>query len=487
MTTTSRPLTRGAWANAIAQAAKEFPPTPLPILSGKIPEGLRGSLYRNGPARLERGGVRVGHWFDGDGAILAVHFTPPFPPLVRGGEASATAVYRYVQTAGYQEEATADKFLYSNYGMTAPGLIWERWGKPVKNAANTSVLALPDKLLALWEGGNPHALDLQTLETRGVDDLSQLAQGATFSAHPKRDPKTGEIFNFGVVPGLNATLQVYKSDRTGKIIQQGSVQLDGIPLVHDFVLAGQYLIFFIPPVRVNLLPAAVGLSSYSDALQWQPKLGTQLLIFDRETLSLVTRGETEPWYQWHFANGYVDATGAIVVDFVRYQDFLTNQRLKEVASGKTHTAAEGTLWRVHLDAKTGKVTSTQELLDRFCEFPVVQPSQVGQASRYTYLSLQREGVDISQEIYGAIARFDHQTDTLTEADLGENRYPSEPIYAKDALNPEQGWVLTVVYDGNSDTSEVWVFDSDALDEEPVCRLGLPSVIPLGFHGQWNPA
>jgi len=43
-----------------------------------IPEGLRGSLYRNGPARLERGGVRVGHWFDGDGAILAVHFTPLF-------------------------------------------------------------------------------------------------------------------------------------------------------------------------------------------------------------------------------------------------------------------------------------------------------------------------------------------------------------------------------------------------------------------------
>jgi carotenoid cleavage dioxygenase-like enzyme len=103
------------------------------------------------------------------------------------------------------------------------------------------------------------------------------------------------------------------------------------------------------------------------------------------------------------------------------------------------------------------------------------------------MSLQREGVDISQEIYGAIARFDHQTDTLTEADLGENRYPSEPIYAKDALNPEQGWVLTVVYDGNSDTSEVWVFDSDALDEEPVCRLGLPSVIPFGFHGQWKPA
>jgi all-trans-8'-apo-beta-carotenal 15,15'-oxygenase len=311
MTTTTKPLTRKAWAKAIAQPAREFPPTPLRILSGKIPEGLRGSLYRNGPARLERGGVRVGHWFDGDGAILGVHFT----------DAGATGLYRYVQTAGYQEEAAAGKFLYPNYGMTAPGRIWERWGKPVKNAANTSVLVLPDKLLALWEGGNPHALDLQTLETWGTDDLGQLDEGATFSAHPKRDPKTGEIFNFGIVIGLNTKLKVYKSDRTGKIIQQGSVQLDGLPLVHDFALAGQYLVFFVPPVRVNLLSAGLGLSSYSDAMEWQPGKATQIIVFDRETLSLVSRSETEPWFQWHFSNGYVDTDGSSLLILCVIQTF----------------------------------------------------------------------------------------------------------------------------------------------------------------------
>jgi len=112
---------------------------------------------------------------------------------------------------------------------------------------------------------------------------------------------------------------------------------------------------------------------------------------------------------------------------------------------------------------------------------------VGQASPHTYLVIHRDGADVTQELFGAIARFDQQTDTLTIADMGENRYPSEALYAPDALNPEQGWVLTVVYDGNSDTSEVVVFDSDALDEEPVCRLGLPSVIPFSFHGKWKPA
>ncbi|AOX01214.1 hypothetical protein BJP34_18800 [Moorena producens PAL-8-15-08-1] len=469
--------TTKGWANAIAKPATEFPPTALPVISGKIPEGLRGSLYRNGPARLQRGGVPVGHWFDGDGAILAVHFTP----------AGATGVYRYVQTSGYQAEAAADKLLYPNYGMTTPGPIWKRWGKPVKNAANTSVLPLPDKLLALWEGGYPHALDLQTLETRGTDDLSGLGKGATFSAHPKIDPKTGEIFNFGLTAELNSRLNIYKSNSTGKIIQQGSVQLEGLPFIHDFVLAGPYLVFFVPPVRVNFLKVALGWCSYGDAMEWHPNKSTQIIIVDCDSLSVVSRGEAEPWYQWHFSNGYVDNDGLIVIDFVRYADFQTNQYLKEVATGETKTKAKGTLWQARINPDTGQVVQLQQLFDRSCEFPVVPQQRVGQYSPHTYLSVHREVVDISKELLGAIGCFDHKTGTLIVADLGENRYPSEPVYAPDSLNPDQGWILTVVYDGNSDSSEVMVFGRNTitLNEEPICRLGLPKVIPFSFHGQWK--
>jgi len=468
--------TSKAWAKALSQPAQEFPLTPLPLLGGRIPEGLRGSLYRNGPGRLERGCESVGHWFDGDGAILAVHFS----------DRGATGVYRYVQTAGYLAESQAGKYLYSNYGMSAPGLFWTKWLKPTKNAANTSVLALPDKLLALWEAGKPHAIDLQTLETEGLDDLSGLSKGMSYSAHPKCDAQTGEIFNFGITPGINATLNIYKCDRAGKILQKASVTLDGLPLIHDFVMAGQYLVFFVPPVRVNLLPAAIGLSSFSDAMEWKPQLGTQILIFDRETLSLISRSETEPWYQWHFANGYMDGNGSVAIDFARYRDFQTNQRLKEVPTGQIQTPAKATLWQVRLDPQTGKIQKTEELLDRDCEFPVVPQSQIGKSSCYTYLSLQRQGVDTTKEIYGAIASFDNRTGTLNEADLGENRYPTEPIYAPDAINPERGWVLTVVFDGNTNSSEVWIFDSERLDEEPVCKLGLTSVVPMGFHGTWKP-
>ncbi|WP_310488603.1 carotenoid oxygenase family protein, partial [Chamaesiphon sp. VAR_69_metabat_338] len=98
--------TQPLWGQALATPAAEFPQTQLSILAGAIPAGLRGTLYRNGPGRLERGGKRVGHWFDGDGAILAVKFA----------DGAASGVYRYVQTKKYQEESQVERWLYGNYG-----------------------------------------------------------------------------------------------------------------------------------------------------------------------------------------------------------------------------------------------------------------------------------------------------------------------------------------------------------------------------------
>ncbi len=473
--TVTKQLQKITWAKAIASPAAEFNPTPLKVTSGTIPAGLRGTLYRNGPGRLERGSQSVGHWFDGDGAILGVHFT----------DAGATGVYRYVQTAGYQAEEKAGKLLYGGYGMTSPLPWWQRFGKDLKNAANTSVLALPDKLLALWEGSHPHALNLQTLETTGTDNLGWLKGNWPFSAHPKVDPQTGEIYNFGVAPGKKSTLHVYRCDRAGKLLKHAAIAIDGVPLLHDFILAGKYLVFFIPPVRLQLLPALLQLKSFSDALTWRPEEGTQILTLDRDTLSVVSRGEAEPWYHWHFGNGCVGENSDVVADVVRYEDFQTNQRLKEVASGETQTPAVGTLWQLRLDPRSGKLKEVLELLDRSCEFPSVAPSEVGQPSRFTYLSLHRRGADTRRDIFGAIARFDSRTGTLTEADMGENRYPTEPIYAPDADNPGRGWILTVVFDGEREYSEVWIYDADGLDAPPVCRLALPEVVPFGFHGIWR--
>ncbi|WP_041235263.1 carotenoid oxygenase family protein [Dactylococcopsis salina] len=49
------------------------------------------------------------------------------------------------------------------------------------------------------------------------------------------------------------------------------------------ILAGRYLVFFVPPVRVALLPALLGFKSFSNAMTWKPELGTEMIVLDRAT------------------------------------------------------------------------------------------------------------------------------------------------------------------------------------------------------------
>lgn len=469
--------TRGLWAGALASPAVEFPPTALKVLSGQIPEGLRGSFYQNGPARLERGGQRVSHWFDGDGAILGIHFDG----------SNAVATYRYVRSAGFEAEEATDELLFRGYGTLPDTPIWQRWRAQVKNAANTSVLPLPDRLLALWEGGLPHRLDPETLETKGIEDLDSLKASETFSAHPKCHPRTGDIFNFGVIAGGNAKLNLYRLNGAGSLQQKSTVDLNGIPLIHDFVLADRYLLFCIPPVRLNAWPAVLGWQSFSEALRWQPQRGTQLFIIDAESFEVIAWNQVEPWYQWHFGHGYVNYRGNIVMDVVRYDDFATNQQLKEVASGQVLTPAEAQFWQYEINPQTAEIVDSVCLVDRHCEFPVpfVWDAPLAGGPGPTYLSVHRTVPTPQGELFEAIACFNPATQTLTVADAGAGRYPSEPRPVQDAFAPQQTWVLTVVYDGHVHRSEVWIYDGNDLENSPVCRLELPTVVPMSFHSAWK--
>lgn len=456
------------WSRAITENAQPFGPVPLTPSQGSLPEDLQGTLYRNGPAQLHLGGRTMGHWFDGDGAILRVHCD-------RQG---VTATYRFVETQFRQREQIADRLLFENYGTKAAGMVWNRWTQPLKNAANTSVMRWGDRLLALWEGGFPHALDPETLATEGLCDLGWLQPGQRFSAHPKGDPLSGEVYNFGVTLGARCSLEVYRCDRRGHLLKTQAIPLSGMALIHDFVLVGPYLVFMIPPVRLN--PLASLIQSFGDALRWQPHLGTEILILDRQDLTVVNRIPCDPWYQWHFANGYQDGEENLVIDWVRFPDFATNQNLKEVASGQITTPAAGHLWTLTLDPRTGKILRNEALGDRPCEFPVISPQRVGQDWRYTWIATQPD--DRPGELLRSLARYDRQTQHWQHQPFPEGCYPSEAILVPSQGDPEGGWLLTVVYDGNAHRSSVQIFPSDRFGEGPQCILPLPQIVPPSFHG-----
>jgi len=465
------------WHKSLAQPAEEFTTTPLTILSGTIPNGISGTYFQNGTGRLKRGQQSVGHWFDGDGAILRVGIS----------EGQATGTYRYVKTKGYLEESAANEFLYSNYGRCYPGPLWKHViglfnGTSVKNSANTSVFALPNKLLALWEAGNPHSLDLETLETHGLDNLGWLKTTQQFSAHPLKDPISGEIYSIGVTP--QCQLKIYRCDASFNLIKQTSISLKTVPLVHSFVMAGPYLVFLISPVTLVPLTLLLNKQSFADAAEWKAEQGTRIIVVDRETLTTISDTRTDAWFQWHYGNGCVEADGSVRLDFARFDDFThINEVLREVPTGEIKTTAYGRLWQLRINPTTGKVLSNECVLDRDCEFPQVAATQVGQPWQHTYVMMHRNGVSTGDDWFGAIGRFDHTSGELLQADLGEENYANEPMHVSDRNG--QSWLLTVVYNSIAEKSELWIFAANTLGE-PTCRLALPSIVPIGFHGTWQP-
>ena len=90
---------RADWASAFRNVGVELTDVPLQPVRGSLPAALVGTLYRNGPGRLERGGHWVHHPFDGDGMITALRF--------EAGGLSLTN--RFVRTEGWLAEEKVGK------------------------------------------------------------------------------------------------------------------------------------------------------------------------------------------------------------------------------------------------------------------------------------------------------------------------------------------------------------------------------------------
>jgi len=477
VTTVPQTSSTPSWKKAFAKSASEFTSTPLEIISGSFPENLSGCLYSIGPGILERNDEKIAHWFDGDGGILKVNFS---------GE-TATATYRYVQTEAYQKEQAAGKFSFGSYGRLPSGSFWQKLTLPIKNRANSGLIALEDRLLALWNAGAPYGVNQQDLSTLGIDSNfgSEKAE-LPYSSNPKIDPDTGKIYNFGIDYGKKAQLKLYCSDRSGNLLQQKDLPLEGFPYIHNFILAGPYLVFFIPPLRLQLLPFLSKRKSFSESLSWQPEEGTQILIVDRDSFNVVSQGQqSNPWFAWNYSNGYVDLAGNIVTEVVAYQDFSINEFLKNVPNSTIAQSSKAKLGEIVINPVTAQVNKTELLYDAPCEYPIIGAQFIGKVWDHTYFVAYSDDCHPAEELPDMIACRDRKTGQVTTNNLGENCYPVIIVPVGEGPNSSVAWLIAQVFNGNTDKSEIWIFAGDRLDQEPVTKLLLPEVIPFGFTGIWQ--
>lgn len=436
-------------------------------IDGRLPEGLRGTLYRNGPGRwVDHTGRPLHHLFDGDGMISAFDIA----------DGAVRYRNRYVRTQHFSGRSGT-----RHLGTEATGGWLANIGRLPPNLANTNVIEHAGHLYALWEGGPPYEIDPETLETLGMRRFGrELRWVGSYSAHPCFCPSSGDMFNFGVEFVPTPHLRVYRTDRNGRLKHYRSVSLPYVAMVHDFAITERYLVFLVSPIIPDGIPIALGLRSFGDGMKYRPERGSCFILIPRDG-GEIRRIDHDAVLQFHLSNAY-DDRGDVVLDVITYAG---GELLECIARFRTspmdHVAAEFTRFRI---TAAGRVIG-ERLSDRTCEFPRHHPDREGRPHRYSYFNTKHT----LGTLYDGITKLDL-------ADCSERTYVAErpgnsfcePVFTPrpDGTDEDDGWLLSVEYEVDHHRSRLVVLDAKDLERGPIASARLTHHIPQGFHGNFAP-
>ncbi|KAE9590460.1 Carotenoid 9,10(9',10')-cleavage dioxygenase 1 [Lupinus albus] len=417
-------------------------------------------------------------------------------------DGKATYVSRFVRTSRLQQEEYfgGAKFmkigdlkgffglLMVNINMLRNKLkvLDESYGR---GTANTALIYHHGNLLALHEGDKPYAIkvfedgDLQTLGM--IDYDKRLAH--PFTAHPKVDPLTGEMFTFGY-----SQTPPYV---TYRVISEDGYMHDPVPItisdpimMHDFAITENYAIFMDLP------------------LYFRPKemVKENKLIFSFDSTKKARFGvlpryaKDEQHIRWfelpncfifHNANAWEEEDEVVLITCrIENPDLdMVNGAVKEKLDSFTNE-----LYEMRFHMKTGQA-SQQKLSAPAVDFPRVNESYTGRKQRYVYGTILGSIARVT-----GIVKFDLHAQPEPEKtklvvggnvqgiyDLGPGRFGSEAIYVPrvptTTSEEDDGYLIFFVHDENTKKSYVHVVDAKTMSADPVAVVELPHRVPYGFH------
>ncbi|CAM6107157.1 unnamed protein product [Calypogeia fissa] len=473
----------------------EFGPQRVYSVRGYLPECLNGEFVRVGPnPRFQP--IAKYHWFDGDGMLHGVR--------IKDGQ--VTYASRYVRTSRFQQEEHwgGPKFwrlgdLIGNKGLAWLALFQLRVALGVVDLsngygnANTAMTFHNGKLLALSESDKPYIVHIHedgNLETVGRYDYDQKLNHP-FTAHPKIDPVTGEMFTFGYLLEAHPYVTYRVISKDGVIGNAIPITPSGPIMMHDFAITENYAIFMDCPlyfsptemVRKNQDPFAFDETKPArfGVLPRYAKNESQIHWFEFSTCVI-----------FHSANAWEEGDEVVVIacrspsidmETISVYD-------KEKADAFIHD-----LWEYRLNMRTGEAKE-RKLGEFVSDFPRINEEYVGRKNRYVYTALFE---DATHHI--GIAKYDLTLEPelgKEQLEVGGNvagvywfgnmRYGSEPVYVSKKpgkeVDEDDGYLLCFLFDENTWTSEVVVIDAKTMSSDPVAVIELPTRVPYGFHAMF---
>ncbi len=449
-------------------------------ISGHVPDWIRGTYYINGPSRFERSGLRYRHWLDGDGMVGALHFEPQ----------SLRFTNRFVRTPKLKDEEAAGHAVYRSFGTGFPGDRLRR-GVMLEPPINVSVYPFAGRLLAFGEQALPFELDPVTLETRGEYDFhGALTDVSPFSAHPKWDPFTGNMVNFGIsFSPARPMLNVYEFDAGGCLVRRRRHALELQNSNHDFALSRNYAVFYLSPLIMDFSRFWDSHLSVMESLVWKPELGSRLLVAPR-----ASKEETAFWleigqgYCLHLINCFEGVDKTLTVDALElcapaYPEY---QPIPDLFSTLTPCRPV----RYILEIPSRKLLERKAMeYDRGPDFPSLDRKLTGRPYEdFWMLGISATG-GAGRKFFDQLAHGSWKRGAVLDI---YQTHPGEYLAGEPCLvpNPEreaEAVIITEFIDARRDRAEILLFDAHQVAKGPLARLALRHKIHPGFHTTFHRA
>ena len=168
-------------------------------------------------------------------------------------------------------------------------------------AANTNVIGHAGRTFAIVEAGaRPYELT-DELDTIGPCDFGGTLAGG-YTAHPKRDPLTGELYAVSYFFGWGDEVEVTVLDAQARVRSARRVTMGGPVSVHDTAITQRYVVLLDLPVTFSMEAVAAGaLFPYRWQEGYRARVG--LLPRDGDATDVVWH-DVDPCYVFHPMNAF---------------------------------------------------------------------------------------------------------------------------------------------------------------------------------------
>lgn len=439
---------------------------------GDMPTNLSGMLYRNGPnpAYAPR---KDYHWFLGDGMIHGFEFD----------DGKVNYRNKWVRTEKFKVERQHGEALLST-DFNDLGERDQRAGNTGLNAANTSIIYHGDKLLALEEVNPPVELDPDTLETIGPWHFGGKYSGP-MTAHPRVDPKTGEMVFFAYFGGFPGEPKVglHWVNSAGALTRSEIIDVPYCAMIHDFLITENYIVLPIFPATIDMNRISKG----GAFVAWDPSHHTHVAVIPREgnINGNIRWFEADPCYVYHPLNAYETGDGKIICDMMQYPD----AALFDENGGNTNaleaTESRLTRWTLDLNANTGDFAQTQ-LSDFSGDFPRIDDRVTGLKNDHGFFAT-KSLKDQEGGPFDTILHRDFVTGTDHKWVAPAGQFVAEPVFVPDDADAAEGdgYLLSPVFLKDENRTDLVVLRARDVAAGPIARAKLPTRVPYGFHGNWR--